>query len=160
MPERGLSSSPVTLLAIPDAADFEPVPASRMDRMQGHFDADRELFVGRVGIAIEEVRVGYCRLSLPFSDAITQAAGAVHGGAIATLIDMAAVPAVASNFDEMTALPTIDLHIQYLGDAAGTDLAAVGWTTRVGRSLAFARSVVTRADGRPIASGQLTFKVG
>lgn len=116
--------------------------------------------MGHVGITIEEIRLGYCRISMPFGTKITQAAGAVHGGAVATMIDMAAVPAVGSHYDTSGGFPTIDLHIQYMGDAAGSDLTAVGWTTRTGRSIAFARAVVLRADGKPVAAGQHTFKVG
>lgn len=143
---------------IPNAGDHELLPADRLGRISEYFDRDQELFVGLLGIRIEEIRLGYCRITMPFDKKITHVEGAVHGGALATMIDMAAVPAVSSHYDGRTAFPTIDLHIQYLADAASTDLTAVGWTTRAGRSIAFARAVVTREDGAAIALGQHTFK--
>ena len=46
---------------------------------------DRVFFPTHVGLVLEEVRAGYARLRLPVRPEVAQAAGIVHGGALATL---------------------------------------------------------------------------
>ena len=57
-----------------------------------------------------------------------------HGGVIATLIDLAGHAAVAVKIGRMA--PTIDLRIDYLRPAEGSDLTATAKLIRAGRSVA------------------------
>ena len=49
-----------------------------------------------MGFIVEEIRTGYSRLRMPLKPEIMQPAGIMHGGAIASLIDTAVVPAIGA----------------------------------------------------------------
>jgi uncharacterized protein (TIGR00369 family) len=91
---------------------------------------------------------------------LLQPAGVVHGGAIATLIDTAVVPAIASAFDGPRMLFTIDMHVQFLAPIQGEDAVAEAWVERRGRSIVFCRVEVRSAKGELSATGALVYKVG
>jgi len=100
---------------------------------------------------------GQVVIRIPFSPTLLGAAGAdfIHGGVIATLIDMAAHAAVAIRIRRMA--PTVDLRIDYLNPAAAADLTATAHALRVGRALARVDVEVTGPDGSLYAVGRGTF---
>lgn len=113
-----------------------------------------------VGLELEEVRVDYARMRLPFRTELNQPAGIVHGGAIATLIDTVVVPAVGSAYPERRIMVTVNMQIQYLDGIRGEDAVAEGWVEKRGRSLVFSRVEVRGASGVLTATGTLVYKVG
>ncbi|HAX06190.1 MAG TPA: hypothetical protein DCX77_10975, partial [Acidimicrobiaceae bacterium] len=117
------------------------------------------LFIQLIGVNIDEVRKDYCRLSLPFREDLLQAGGAVHGGVISTLLDTACVPAVGSGFDKARPYSTISMQVQFLSGASQSDLEAVGWVVKRGKSIAFCNSAVQTTDGKLLATASLTFKI-
>lgn len=131
--------------------------ASRWARF-GHWD--RAYFVNLVGIVVEDVRLGYCRMRLPFRPELEQPMGIVHGGAIATLIDVVVVPAIGSAYEPQVGYSTIDLHVQYLSALRNEDALAEGWVTKRGRNIVFTEAEVLGAtSGRVVARGALTYHV-
>lgn len=121
---------------------------------------DRTYFVNLVGIVVEEVRLGYCRMRLPFRPELEQPMGIVHGGAIATLIDVVVVPAIGSAYEPHVGFSTIDLHVQYHSALRSEDAVAEGWVTKRGRSVVFTEAeVVGAASGRTVARGAITYHV-
>ena len=150
----------VSVITVPEPERFDPLPDDRAARWANFQTRQAPHFAGLLGLTIEDLRVGYCRMRLPFRTQHTPPAGIVHGGAIASLIDTSAVPAIGSLFDGPTPYSTIDMQVQYVGAAGeGTDLVATGWVTRQGRSVVFCRSEVATDGGEPVASGTLAFKV-
>jgi|SRR5579864_862152 len=97
---------------------------------------------------------------MPFSDDLLaddeEAARYVHGGAIASLIDIAGTFAMiaAVGHDVIT----VDLRIDYLRPVRSGDLAGTARPVRVGRSLAVADVEVAGADGKLVAVGRGLFK--
>ncbi|MBI2704552.1 MAG: PaaI family thioesterase [Actinobacteria bacterium] len=80
--------------------------------------------------------------------------GNLHGGALATLIDVAAASAAArtSGFDPgKTSLVTADLHVRYLGRPKGDMVYAKARVVRAGRQLIVVECRVVDPDGRVIA---------
>jgi len=148
-------------VTLPDPGRFDSLDPDRADLWARYGRPDRPLFVNLVGLRIAEVRVGYCRLVLPFRNELLQSGGAVHGGVVATLIDTACVPAVGSGFTEARPYSTIDMHVQFQGNPGTSDLVAAAWVTRRGRSIVFCDAAVVTDDERAatVASGRLTFKV-
>jgi uncharacterized protein (TIGR00369 family) len=113
-----------------------------------------------VGLMLEEVRVDYARMRLPYRPELRQPGGVVHGGAIATMIDTVVVPALSGIYDEPQFLLTIDLQIRFLNSARETDLIGEGWVTRRGRSVSFCQAEIRRAvDDEVVAEGWLVYKV-
>jgi uncharacterized protein (TIGR00369 family) len=80
---------------------------------------------------------------------------AYHGGVIAALIDIAGHAAIAVQVGRM--VPTIDLRIDYLRTARGTDLRAHGKVLRLGRSIGRADIEIRDTDDVVIAVGRGTY---
>jgi uncharacterized protein (TIGR00369 family) len=142
------------------AARYAPLSEDRVARWAkfGHWESP--LFPNVVGLELEEVRVDYARMRLPYRPELRQPAGMVHGGAIATLIDTCVVPAVASAYDTTPVMLTIDLQIRFLNAAKETDLIGEGWVVRRGRSVSFCQAEIRRAsDDEVVAEGWLVYKV-
>jgi uncharacterized protein (TIGR00369 family) len=121
---------------------------------------ERMYYPGLIGLVVEEVRVDYCRMQLPFKPELQQAGGVVHGGAIASLLDSAVVPAVGSTLDAGWRFSTVDLHVQFISALVDTDAVAEGWVTKRGRSTVFCESEALEAGtGRLLARSILTYNV-
>jgi uncharacterized protein (TIGR00369 family) len=145
---------------VPLHADrFPPLPPERAARWGFFNQPETPHFPHLVGLVLEEVRTDYARFRLPFRRELTQPAGVVHGGALATLVDTAVVPAIGSAFDGPRALFTIDMHVQYLAPVAGVDAVAEAWVEKRGRSIVFCRVEVRTDDDTLVATGALAYKV-
>lgn len=111
---------------------------------------------------LEHAEPGLVRLSMPIDDAVTTYTGAVVGGIIATLADVAAGLALISALDAPRPVTTLDFTSQHLAPAIGDTLIAVGRAERVGKAIAFAsaESFVLR-DGaeKRVARLSATFSV-
>ncbi len=113
-----------------------------------------------LGVVVEEVRLDYCRMRLPFRTELLQAGGIVHGGAISSLLDTVVVPAVGSALDDSSRYATVDLHVQFLRAVKHEDVVAEGWVTRRGRTIVFCESEAFGATtGRLVAKSVLTYNV-
>lgn len=141
------------------ADDFAPLDAETADRWSSfpHWEG-RTYFVNIVGIGVEELRTDYARMTMPFREENLQAAGLMHGGAIATLIDTVVVPAIGTGLPKGSEWSTIELHVQFHRPLL-SDAVAEGWIVRRGRSVAFTRAEVVDAEGRLVASGTATYMV-
>jgi uncharacterized protein (TIGR00369 family) len=101
-------------------------------------------------------------LRLPFANSLITIGNTMHGGAIASLIDTAAM--VAAWADE--AVPenlrgtTVSLSITYLAPAEGEDIQATARVLRRGRSLVYLDVEVQSVSGKSIARGLVTYKLG
>jgi uncharacterized protein (TIGR00369 family) len=119
-------------------------------------------FVGHLGIELVEIEPGRAVLSMPFTDSLITIATVVHGGAIASLIDTAAMVAAWSDAEipEKLRGATVALSITYLSTAAGEDLFAEARVLRRGRSLAYCEVEVRTVGGEPTARALVTYKLG
>jgi uncharacterized protein (TIGR00369 family) len=101
-------------------------------------------------------------LSLPFDESIATYGDVVHGGALASLIDVAATAAAwsAAEISDNPRGATVSMTVDYLRAAQGKRLTAVARVTRRGSSLCFCDVEVTDADGELVAKGLVTYKLG
>lgn len=94
------------------------------------------------------------RVRMPIAPNALNATGNLHGGAIATLIDVAAgtCAAIGSGFrpGEQT-LVTADMHVRYLGRPKGDFVDAVATILRAGRSLIIVECRVVDEQGHVVA---------
>ena len=139
---------------------FDPLPDDVAARWSTFGRWERTYFPKLVGLVVEEHKVDYCRMRLPYRPELEQPHGVVHGGAIATLVDTVVVPAVGAAYPAGWRYLTLTMDIQYLGAVAGEDAVAEGWVVQRGRSIVFCRAEVTTAGGAPAATATLTYKVG
>lgn len=117
-----------------------------------------------LGIRAVETGPGLAVCMLPYRDELIgdPARRVVFGGAITTLIDHTAGLAVACALEELTAIATIDLRVDYLRAAEpGRDLYARCECYRVTRHVAFVRAVAyEHSTEDPFASCLGTFMLG
>lgn len=155
----------MTASSFPRADAHELLDPEVLARWQRYGRSDDVIFPQLLGLEIEDVRVDYCRMRMPFKPELLQAAGMVHGGAIASLLDTVVVPAVGAALPRDAAYSTVDMHIQFMRPIAGGDRAedaiAEGWVTKRGRTTAFCESEAHGAtSGKILAKSVLTYRIG
>jgi uncharacterized protein (TIGR00369 family) len=137
-----------------------PLPDDVASRWAKFGRDDAELYVNMLGLMVEDIRTDYCRIRMPFRESLNQAAGIVHGGAIASLLDSVVVPAVGSAYGRDARFSTVDMHVQFLSALVREDAVAEGWIVKRGRSTVFCESeVVGATSGKVVARSVLTYNV-
>lgn len=114
-----------------------------------------------LGVRFEHVDAEHGRvtLALPYRSVQTRRDGhdEVHGGAIATLIDVSAAAAVVVRNGFIG--PTINLRIDYVAMADGLGLTARAEIEASTRSSAVVDVKVTGSDGHTVALGRAVFSL-
>jgi uncharacterized protein (TIGR00369 family) len=142
------------------ADQFESVDAEAVARWRKFGTGPEINFPQLIGLSIEDVRHGYCRMRLPIRTAVKQAHGLMHGGALASLLDSVLVPAIGVTVPVGSAFSTVDLHVQYLDALRDDDAIAEGWIVRQGKRTVFGESEARAASsGRLVAKAVLTYNV-
>jgi len=117
-----------------------------------------------LGIRVVETGPGFGVCAVPFREELIgdPRRRVIFGGAITTLIDHASGLAVACTLEELTAIATIDLRVDYLRAAEpDLELYARADCYRVTRNVAFVRAVAwDRRPEDPFASALGTFMLG
>ncbi|MEZ5232588.1 MAG: PaaI family thioesterase [Acidimicrobiia bacterium] len=141
------------------AASFAPLDPDRRAQWDRFLAPGRVFLPTTLGFVLEEVRTGYARLRLPLRPEICQAAGFIHGGALATLLDTTSVPAVGTYYPSQPEMMTVSMTVDYCGAVKGQDAVAEAWVRSGGGSLAFVQAEARAADGTLAATASLVFKV-
>jgi uncharacterized protein (TIGR00369 family) len=115
-------------------------------------------FQNHLGIEIIESKDGTSLLRLPARPENTNRKGDVHGGASATLADLAMSQAVRSAADGIAGLSTISMTVNFLDAAQGTVIAK-GRVLRVGRTIGVAEATVETEDGRVVVHASGSFRL-
>jgi uncharacterized protein (TIGR00369 family) len=119
-------------------------------------------YVGHLGIRLTDMQPGVATLTLPFAAPLITIGTIVHGGAIASLIDTAAMVAAWSAAELPAKLrgTTVGLTVTYLAAAAAEDLQATARVLQRGRSLTYLDVEVQGSSGKLVAKGLVTYKLG
>ena len=142
------------------AESFAPLPPHRYQRWMRYGQNATTFYPELLGLVVEDVRLDYCRLRLPWRTEISQVFGVAHGGAIASLVDSAIVPAIGAGYDDPVGFSTIDLSVQFLRALRDEDAVAEGWIPKRGGSIAFCEAEVRAASsGEVVARGLVTCKI-
>lgn len=114
-----------------------------------------------LGIRIDEIGEGYCRLRLPLSEGVRNfGRGPAHGGALASLVDVAVATALDSlDMPDMSGHTTVELNVSFLAPASGEAVLAEGRILRVGRRLVVGEAELRDAAGQLVAKGGATYLV-
>lgn len=136
------------------------------DEQQQRRDAVRRMmfttpYIRALRIEAEEWSETGVRLRLVFDERNTNDGRVYHGGVVASLLDTAGAAAVwaGHDFDKGAKASTVALSINYLGAAYSSDLIATARCVKRGKELAFSEIAVTDSEGKPIASGILTYRI-
>jgi len=119
-------------------------------------------YVKHLGMQLTDLQPGVATLTLPFTEALVTIGTVVHGGAIASLIDTAAMVAAWSDIEVPAKArgTTVNLTVAYLAAAEQEDLQAIARVLRRGRNLVYLDVEVRGASGNAVAKGLATYKLG
>jgi uncharacterized protein (TIGR00369 family) len=120
---------------------------------------DASPFHSGFGIRVEDARSGEVRLGWEARSEHRNLQGLVHGGVLATLVDIAMGLAVRTAAGPARRHVTIELTVHYLRPTAPGRVEAVGTTLRVGSQIAFAEGSVIDASGRVLVRASGTYSV-
>jgi uncharacterized protein (TIGR00369 family) len=142
----------------PGIAESGTAPRSRSTPERRGRWAEDPLFT-YLGLEIEADAGGYSRIALRPGDRTRGGVGgSVHGGILATMVDIACMLSVASAIGPDQAMSgTAELNISYLRPALGPRVVAEGRILKKGRSLAVVDVDCSDGNGRLFAKGRVQY---
>ncbi len=115
-------------------------------------------FLASLGATIVAAANGRSELALDPRDAHANTWGAVHGGVLMTLLDVAMSFAARSTDAHAQGAVTVDMSVQFIAPADGP-LRALGHCAQASRTLVFCDAQIVDAQGELVARAQGTFKL-
>lgn len=157
-----------TVVAKPEEVETPFATVRIVDMPQSDPEFKRPVIGGDIplhrllGLEIVETGDRYALLSMPIRAEAFNSTGNLHGGAIATLIDVAAGTAAArgSSFEAgRQSIVTTDLHVRYLGRPRGDVIHARADVLKAGRQLIIVDCHVTDVEDRLVASADFSMMI-
>lgn len=116
-----------------------------------------------LGVSTQRSADGELQYVLPFSDTVVGRPGYLHGGAIAGLLEFAAIGAILEAFGEEVdgvAIKPINVTVNFMRGGTNQVTIASGKVTRLGNRIANVEAHAWQEDrSRPIASAQMTARL-
>ena len=119
-------------------------------------------YMKHLGMEFIEGREGYAKLRLRFQKENTTAGDALHGGAIASLIDTTGAMAAWTTAEILSPRyfgSTIGVSVNYLSGVIGEDAFAEGQVLKRGKEIIYTDVRVTNADGKLLAQGTVVYRI-
>ena len=119
-------------------------------------------FALHLGMRLESIEPDRARLVMPYRAELATIGDVVHGGALTSIVDTAAMAASWSAHDGAGELrgTTVGLSVDFVAAARGQEITANARVIRRGKSLCFCDVDVTDAGGSLVAKGIVTYKLG
>ncbi|HET7874675.1 MAG TPA: PaaI family thioesterase [Methylomirabilota bacterium] len=125
--------------------------------------ARRNLFWRHLGAELEDAGEGWVRLRVTVRDELRNSASRpVHGGVLASLVDMAVGSALGTMHERSeggVGQTTLDLNVSFLAGVEGGEVFAEGRIVKKGKSIAFGEARITDSTGKLVAIGRATYMV-
>lgn len=115
------------------------------------------------GMELVDVEPGRSVIRLPFRDDLTQPAGVLHGGVVATLADtgMAHSILLTDTYRELRlrggSIVSVDVRVKYLRPISSGVITAVSTAPKVGSRIIHTESLVTNDAGKEVARADAIF---
>jgi len=119
-------------------------------------------YMMQLGMEFIEGREGYAKLRLRFQKENTTAGDALHGGAIASLIDTTGAMAAWTTAEILSPRyfgSTVGVNVNYLSGVIGEDVFAEGQVLKRGKEIIYSDVRVTNADGKLLAQGTVVYRI-
>ena len=119
-------------------------------------------YMKHLGMEFVEGREGYAKLRLRFQKENTTAGDALHGGAIASLIDTTGAMAAWTTAEILSPRyfgSTVGVNVNYLSAVIGEDAFAEGQVLKRGKEIIYADVRVTNAAGKLLAQGTVVYRI-
>ncbi len=119
-------------------------------------------FTKHLAMEFAEGGEGYARIRMRYQDENSTAGRALHGGAIASLIDTTG--AMAAWTTAQIATPkyfgsTVGVNVNYLSGAIGEDVFAEGRILKRGKEIIYSDVRVTNEAGKLLAQGTVVYRI-
>ena len=119
-------------------------------------------FSAQLGMEFVEGQEGYVKVRLPFKKENTTAADALHGGAIASLIDTTGSMAAWTTSEIGNPRyfgSTVSVSVNYLSGILAEDCYAEGRVLKRGKEIIYSDVRVTTPDGKLCAQGNVIYRI-
>jgi uncharacterized protein (TIGR00369 family) len=119
-------------------------------------------FARQLGLVLVEASDGYAKIRLPFKQENTTAADALHGGAIAALLDTTGAMAAWTTAEIATPRyfgSTVSVSVNYLSAVVGEDCDAEGRVLKRGKEIIYSDVRVESASGKLCAQGTVVYRI-
>lgn len=119
-------------------------------------------YMAHLGMEFVEGADGYCKVRLKYQDENSTAAKALHGGAIASLIDTTGAMAAWTTAEVATPKyfgSTVGVTVNYLSAVIGQDCFAEGRVLKRGKEVIYSEVRVTNEDGKLCAQGTVIYRI-
>lgn len=120
-------------------------------------------FFKLIGLEVVDLEPGWSRTRLEHRPDLSQPAGILHGGVLASLIDTGIAHALllTDRFKELRkeggGVVTIDLRVKYFRPVSGSAVVCDSTITRSGRKIIHAESVVRNQEEKEVARGDAIY---
>ena len=119
-------------------------------------------FMKHLGMEFLEGGEGYAKLRLRFQKENSTAGDALHGGAIASLIDTTGAMAAWTTAEILSPRyfgSTVGVNVNYLSAVIGEDAFAEGRVLKRGKEIIYCDGRVTNAAGKLLAQGTVVYRI-
>lgn len=125
--------------------------------------AEQFPFFRLIGLQVIDLAPGWSKTRIEHRPDLTQPAGILHGGVVASLLDTGIAHALmmTDRFQELReqrgALVSVDLRVKFLRPVSGGAVNCEAKIVRLGRHLIHAEAVATSDDGKEVARGDAIY---
>jgi uncharacterized protein (TIGR00369 family) len=119
-------------------------------------------YAKHLGMEFVEGGEGFAKLRLRYQPENSTAAEALHGGAVASLIDTTGAMAAWTTAEIATPRyfgSTVGINVNYLSAVIGQDAVAEGRVLKRGKEIIYADVRVTDASGKLCAQGTVVYRI-
>jgi uncharacterized protein (TIGR00369 family) len=119
-------------------------------------------YMVHLGMELVEASESYAKLKLRYQDENSTAAKALHGGAIASLIDTTGAMAAWTTAEVATPKyfgSTVGVTVNYLSAVIGQDCFAEGRVLKRGKEVIYSEVRVTNEEGKLCAQGTVIYRI-
>lgn len=119
-------------------------------------------YMVHLGMELVDASDSYAKLKLRYQDQNSTAAKALHGGAIASLIDTTGAMAAWTTAEVATPKyfgSTVGVTVNYLSAVIGQDCFAEGRVLKRGKEVIYSEVKVTNEDGKLCAQGTVIYRI-
>jgi uncharacterized protein (TIGR00369 family) len=147
-----------------ETSDVQMEKQQKLEQKLLDFAADFPFF-NHMGFEVQSMRPGWAKVQVRVVDALRNPNGQIHGGVIASLIDMSITQAMlmTDTYQQVRetrgVMTTVDLRVKYLRALADGIATVESEIIHPGRRVVHATSVVTDQDGRKLALGDSTLMI-
>lgn len=119
-------------------------------------------FMKHLGMEFVDGGEGFARIKLRYQDENSTVGKALHGGAIASLIDTTGAMAAWTTAEIATPKyfgSTVGVTVNYLSGAIGEDIVAEGRVLKRGKEIIYTDVRVTNGEGKLLAQGNVVYRI-